>query len=116
MIRRPPRSTLFPYTTLFRSVLVGFRVRLEAGRRRHSPPGVESLREPRHIVRMSRGHVVRVERVLGVIEELELGLAVRALRVVDELPTAADHGLLGGFRRRRARGALGLRLLRDGRA
>src|SRR2546422_11507014 len=24
MIRRPPRSTLFPYTTLFRSVLVAF--------------------------------------------------------------------------------------------
>src|SRR2546430_13577365 len=28
MIRRPPRSTLFPYTTLFRSVLM-----LEAGRK-----------------------------------------------------------------------------------
>src|SRR3712207_7132683 len=26
MIRRPPRSTLFPYTTLFRSVLLGRRV------------------------------------------------------------------------------------------
>src|SRR5438876_8408148 len=25
MIRRPPRSTLFPYTTLFRSVLEGIR-------------------------------------------------------------------------------------------
>src|SRR3989449_6505553 len=25
MIRRPPRSTLFPYTTLFRSVMGGFR-------------------------------------------------------------------------------------------
>src|SRR5256885_7253291 len=25
MIRRPPRSTLFPYTTLFRSALVGWR-------------------------------------------------------------------------------------------
>src|SRR2546427_1357492 len=25
MIRRPPRSTLFPYTTLFRSLLVGCR-------------------------------------------------------------------------------------------
>src|SRR2546422_6325743 len=25
MIRRPPRSTLFPYTTLFRSVIVGCR-------------------------------------------------------------------------------------------
>src|SRR5258706_3569122 len=24
MIRRPPRSTLFPYTTLFRSVFLGF--------------------------------------------------------------------------------------------
>src|SRR5256886_11061502 len=29
MIRRPPRSTLFPYTTLFRSMAVG-----EAGERR----------------------------------------------------------------------------------
>src|SRR3712207_9278691 len=27
MIRRPPRSTLFPYTTLFRSVYAGFVVR-----------------------------------------------------------------------------------------
>src|SRR2546427_4685084 len=27
MIRRPPRSTLFPYTTLFRSVLAGEHVR-----------------------------------------------------------------------------------------
>src|SRR2546429_8561602 len=26
MIRRPPRSTLFPYTTLFRSLLLGPRV------------------------------------------------------------------------------------------
>src|SRR2546426_12133980 len=25
MIRRPPRSTLFPYTTLFRSLLLGVR-------------------------------------------------------------------------------------------
>src|SRR5437899_6150833 len=28
MIRPPPRSTLFPYTTLFRSALVGHRARL----------------------------------------------------------------------------------------
>src|SRR5256885_16405219 len=31
MIRRPPRSTLFPYTTLFRSTRVG-RAGLEGGR------------------------------------------------------------------------------------
>src|SRR2546425_9537578 len=30
MIRRPPRSTLFPYTTLFRSVSGGFRNTLSA--------------------------------------------------------------------------------------
>src|SRR2546425_9390489 len=29
MIRRPPRSTLFPYTTLFRSGVVGERVEIE---------------------------------------------------------------------------------------
>src|SRR3989442_10175052 len=29
MIRRPPRSTLFPYTTLFRSVLLMFSVGIE---------------------------------------------------------------------------------------
>src|ERR1043166_7883677 len=29
MIRRPPRSTLFPYTTLFRSPLAGFEARAQ---------------------------------------------------------------------------------------
>src|SRR3712207_7920843 len=32
MIRRPPRSTLFPYTTLFRSQLPGDRGRVERAR------------------------------------------------------------------------------------
>src|SRR5258708_31403237 len=31
MIRRPPRSTLFPYTTLFRSLRKHFRRRIDAG-------------------------------------------------------------------------------------
>src|SRR3712207_8020921 len=31
MIRRPPRSTLFPYTTLFRSLERGDRLRVVAG-------------------------------------------------------------------------------------
>src|SRR6202030_4103265 len=30
MIRRPPRSTLFPYTTLFRSLFVDFDVKTDA--------------------------------------------------------------------------------------
>src|SRR3712207_7374198 len=40
MIRRPPRSTLFPYTTLFRSRRVEFDQLLDVGhqrRRQHQP-------------------------------------------------------------------------------
>src|SRR2546422_2585723 len=37
MIRRPPRSTLFPYTTLFRSV--SLRPRLRARHRAEDDPG-----------------------------------------------------------------------------
>src|SRR3712207_7503104 len=36
MIRRPPRSTLFPYTTLFRSVLVDVGVERRAPGRPHA--------------------------------------------------------------------------------
>src|SRR3712207_7460644 len=38
MIRRPPRSTLFPYTTLFRSRLVGFPPTLAARAAGARPP------------------------------------------------------------------------------
>src|SRR3989442_11010980 len=40
MIRRPPRSTLFPYTTLFRSLL-GERERRAVPVAERPPPGVE---------------------------------------------------------------------------
>src|SRR2546426_3284014 len=52
MIRRPPRSTLFPYTTLFRSSAVRARV----GR---AGPGVAHDARPR---RGAGGGVVRVRR------------------------------------------------------
>src|SRR5947208_5414022 len=51
MIRRPPRSTLFPYTTLFRS-----RDRLErpvhAGARRSRPRVTAALRRRRRALRV----------------------------------------------------------------
>src|SRR5258708_22203169 len=37
MIRRPPRSTLFPYTTLFRSVNYRFQNRISTRRRTLQP-------------------------------------------------------------------------------
>src|SRR3712207_8990957 len=55
MIRRPPRSTLFPYTTLFRSAkpgeggqLPGHKVDQYIGRIRHSTPGVGLISPPPH--------------------------------------------------------------------
>src|SRR2546426_6503659 len=70
MIRRPPRSTLFPYTTLFRSHDPGdhpvARLRREAGREvradrartdRHRPPGA-ALRGDRKSTRLNSSHLV----------------------------------------------------------
>src|SRR3712207_7710592 len=53
MIRRPPRSTLFPYTTLFRSV----RDVPRAGPRRHAA-GERKSREPQILQRL-RGERAR---------------------------------------------------------
>src|SRR3712207_7898634 len=44
MIRRPPRSTLFPYTTLFRSALGGPRVPDVAAGAHRAGAGVDVLR------------------------------------------------------------------------
>src|SRR5947208_8087706 len=51
MIRRPPRSTLFPYTTLFRSgssmTRVGARARMASTRTEASRSRLRSRRRPR---------------------------------------------------------------------
>src|SRR3712207_8791851 len=52
MIRRPPRSTLFPYTTLFRSVGLGGR-----------GPVVHGQEDPRHGLREEGEHRGGAERV-----------------------------------------------------
>src|SRR3712207_7966805 len=50
MIRRPPRSTLFPYTTLFRSVLVYSAYVAEVYR-----AGIESVHESQNAAARSLG-------------------------------------------------------------
>src|SRR5436309_16132590 len=65
MLRRPPRSTLFPYTTLFRSDPVGDPLDAErfedllAGPHAHRPAGVRIGEEASDLVR----EVPRVDRV-----------------------------------------------------
>src|SRR5260221_10543946 len=56
MIRRPPRSTLFPYTTLFRST----RLNSSPSRRRHTRSlcGLEFRRVDRKSTRLNSSHTV----------------------------------------------------------
>src|SRR5256886_16628146 len=63
MIRRPPRSTLFPYTTLFRSAL----------RRPGAMPAA------RHVLRHQVEHPVRADRLRDVTDCAELFPADLAL-------------------------------------
>src|SRR5260221_753016 len=51
MIRRPPRSTLFPYTTLFRS-------EAEDGIRDHCVTGVQTCALPISSTRLNSSHTV----------------------------------------------------------
>src|SRR5687768_18301150 len=65
MLRRPPRSTLFPYTTLFRSARRGRRFRRPGGRRRRPPhhrPGRRAAGVARDLRRLCRGRGVVRDR------------------------------------------------------
>src|SRR2546430_5729671 len=58
MIRRPPRSTLFPYTTLFRSRLKGDRDRRSVGVAREHAHGGRDVAQELGVDRRSRRPVV----------------------------------------------------------
>src|SRR2546430_9472457 len=55
MIRRPPRSTLFPYTTLFRSVAAGGVVVL-SGAGLSTESGIPDYRGDRKSTRLNSSH------------------------------------------------------------
>src|SRR3712207_7401246 len=77
MIQRPPRSTLFPYTTLFRSALRGHRQRLpriglvrdpegqdDVGRRlRRGEAAIGQLEDQKRIARRAGDHQRLARRV-----------------------------------------------------
>src|SRR3712207_4749181 len=84
MIRRPPRSTLFPYTTLFRSVLL----KLIADQPRHGYDLIRAIEEITHgIYAPSPGVVYPTLTMLqdmGLIEEVESSGSRKAYRLTDE--------------------------------
>src|SRR3712207_8908857 len=65
MIRRPPRSTLFPYTTLFRSFFHTFNSLIESGRQLV----LTSDREPEELAGIEERLVERFRS--GLVVELE---------------------------------------------
>src|SRR3712207_8273334 len=54
MIRRPPRSTLFPYTTLFRSITRAFSAREKAVQAQEAAMGALNLPSAADIDRLTR--------------------------------------------------------------
>src|SRR2546425_8846468 len=69
MIRRPPRSTLFPYTTLFRSDVIrgdGLPLRVEADQR---APVAEDGLEEAELVRLA-AHGLRSEEHTSELQSL----------------------------------------------
>src|SRR5262245_66636687 len=57
MIRRPPRSTLFPYTTLFRSTVPPLRVITDAAFARGAPRSGSTRTEDRKSTRLNSSHL-----------------------------------------------------------
>src|SRR2546422_11491449 len=101
MIRRPPRSTLFPYTTLFRSALDRFRLTLAADERRivlvdHDPLRLPEIVERRVLelqAHLLRDHLRRA-RQLGDVDQHLLAAVTEARRLYGaDLQRAA--GLVG---------------------
>src|SRR5438067_12039957 len=74
-IRRPPRSTLFPYTTLFRSFETGL-LALCGGRRRH-PYCRRSVR--RHVIDHIQG-LARSEEHTSELSHVSISYAVFCLK------------------------------------
>src|SRR5256885_955297 len=106
MNRRPPRSTLFPYTTLFRSLRVRVAIDEEPGRAAHTTPHAaqEVLAHPRgvHVGGQLAPHPVRIEPELARVRH-EVVVPERRLPLVQEIvhlpELALCRGCLGDLRR-----------------
>src|SRR2546430_13082605 len=90
MIRRPPRSTLFPYTTLFRSAQPGGR---------EDPPSLLQQRTA-----LAAGLLLELDRHawtrMGVIQAVQGAIRARqSVQVSDELREAIDAKVAPGGQR-----------------
>src|SRR2546429_6746321 len=87
MIRRPPRSTLFPYTTLFRSSVVRELVGHGIGSAFHEDPQVPNYGKPKRGPRLMPGMTLAIEPMVNVG-----GADIRTLD--DKWTVVTEDGLL----------------------
>src|SRR5258708_37716632 len=83
MIRRPPRSTLFPYTTLFRSVHVPYK---------GGPDAITSVLRGETCCIMNQIQTVLPHYKSGKLRLLGVTTA-KPVEVIKEVPTTASSGL-----------------------
>src|SRR3712207_9510802 len=88
MIRRPPRSTLFPYTTLFRSRPAVERV---VGVMREGTDGPLSLRDMADVAHLSPYHFARVFKEVTGVPPGEFSAALRLERAKRLLLRSEEH-------------------------
>src|SRR3989454_10585005 len=100
MIRRPPRSTLFPYTTLFRSVLVSFADKTEPMAFNHYATGAYML--PRFNTgliiaasKMKRGYIFEIVDLDTKAQAIEAGAHPRDSKALDGKMGELAKGLQG---------------------
>src|SRR3989442_10464931 len=80
MIRRPPRSTLFPYTTLFRSLVCGMNLALLRGLLAAAGPrGTRAELRDRKSTRLNSSHV-RISYAVFCLKKKKNGATARRYR------------------------------------
>src|SRR5256886_16776015 len=98
MIRRPPRSTLFPYTTLFRSPEARLEVALELGQVEVGPPPGALPDERRGVVKEEEAEIEEAGRNRA---------PVHGHVLLVQMPAARPHHQCGRPRRERVALPLG---------
>src|SRR2546426_1267837 len=93
MIRRPPRSTLFPYTTLFRSLLRRLHELVEGGRvARHPSERVAAALEAERGLRRSEEHTSELQSPCNLVCRLLLEKKKKSNNIKrDAVSTTALH-------------------------
>src|SRR5258708_17768408 len=97
MIRRPPRSTLFPYTTLFRSLVAGYRQKYAAGESNQYPSahrhGRTEFEHPQHVQEPRRPRSEEHTSELQSPDHLVCRLLLEKKKSMLPAPIAATYAL-----------------------